>query len=257
MKKKKLHTLSDASSRHGQRTEEIISRLTDEILYGPLSSGDRLGEQELSMRFGTSRGPVREALRKLEMRGLVVFTPNVGARVAFYMLSDFVNLLLAREAMEGMAARLAAVSMTDEEKVELRQRLNVHEEEIRTRPAGDSFQTDTDLDFHRCIIHGSRHPILFHILCEDLYPLSRLCRRLHRSVPGRGRRATVEHSRVLEAIEEGDEEMAELTMRRHIIAARKCLESIFNPEDAESLDPDLLKSRPSFLNWDTLTFRKT
>lgn len=248
MKNKKYQNLGSISFRHGKRTEEIINFLTHEILYGSLSSGDHLREQNLSARFGTSRGPVREALRKLEMRGLVAFTPNVGVRVAFYTLSDFVNLLLVRETMEGMSARLAAVSMTNIEKAELEQLLNSHEGEGQTQHEDIYNMTSAGDDFHRYIIRGSRNPILFRILCEDLYPLSRLCRRLHRNVPGRSRRAHIEHIRIFEAIKEKDGEMAELMMRRHIVAARKCVESIFDSHD-EFLDPDLLKSRPSFLDW--------
>ncbi|MBW1698931.1 MAG: GntR family transcriptional regulator [Deltaproteobacteria bacterium] len=237
------------NSRHGQRAEEIIGILTEEILNGPLVSGDRLAEKDLAERFGTSRGPVREALRKLEARGLVCFSPNVGARVAFYTLSDFINLFLAREAMETMAARLAATSMTQQEKAELRLLLEAHEKELSTQPEGPYIKPSADIDFHHFVIRGSRNPLLFHILCEDLYPLLRLCRRLHHRVAGRGRRALIEHRRILEAIEDGDEQMAELTMQRHIAAARSCVETIFSAEDSESHDPELLKSRPAFLVW--------
>jgi DNA-binding GntR family transcriptional regulator len=86
--------------RNGQRVEKIVNDLTEKILNGPLSPGERIAEKDLATVFGTSRGPVREALQKLEARGLICITPNVGARVAFYTLSDFINLFLARECME-------------------------------------------------------------------------------------------------------------------------------------------------------------
>jgi DNA-binding GntR family transcriptional regulator len=234
---------------NGWRVEEIVNRLTDEILNGPLSSGERLGEKNLATRFGTSRGPIREALRRMEARGLICFTPNVGARVAFYTLFDFINIFLARESMEGMAARLAAVSMTAKEKTDLHLLLNAHEKEIEKQPEGIYFQPRADIDFHYAVIRGSKNPLLFNIICEELYPLFRLCRRLHRHIPGRGLRALREHAHILEAIEQGDVEMAEMTMRRHIAAARSCVESAFSAEDIKLTDPSLLNSRPPLLKW--------
>ena len=242
--------MNSAAMRNGRRVEEIVRLLTYEILHGPLSPGERLGEKDLAVRFGTSRGPVREALQRLEGSGLICFTPNVGARVAFYTLSDYIQLFLARECMEGMAARLAAVSMTAGEKSNLRQLIHVHEEHFHMHPEGTYFQPRPDIDFHHAVIRGSRNPLLFNMLCGELYPLFQLCRRLHRHIPGRGRRALVEHTRVLEAIDEADGEMAEMMMRRHIAAARACVETIFIAEDIKSIDPKLFHSRPSLLQWE-------
>jgi DNA-binding GntR family transcriptional regulator len=232
---------------HGMRVDEIISRLTEDILNGPLSSGDRLNEQELSERFGISRGPVREALRKLEMSGLVCFTPNVGARVAYYLISDFINLFIAREAMEGMAARLAASLMDKRQKDNLRKLVDAHEKENANQQNISFLKAIADMDFHYYLVSCSQNPVLFHVLCEELYPVMGLCKRFHRSVPGRDNKAVVEHSRIMDAIEDGDEEMAELTMRRHIQAARKCVELFFENKKDEPQNPYFLSARPFFL----------
>ena len=242
--------MSDRLIRNGSRTEEITTILTEEILNGPLLPGERLGEKELATRFGTSRGPIREALRKLEMRGLIRLTPNVGARVAYYTLSDYIQLFMARECMEGMAARLAATSMTDREKKALHNLLKAHEEQFQSHPDGIYAQPQANIDFHYAIIRGSKNPLLFNILCGELYPLFQLCRRLHRHIPGRGKRALAEHAHVLEAIEERDGDWAEMTMRRHLSAARSCVESIFRAEDPSPKDHKLLDFRPSIFKWE-------
>lgn len=247
--------MNSKAIRNGRRVEEIVHFITDKILNGPLSPGERLGEKDLAVRFGTSRGPVRQALQRLEVNGLVCFTPNVGARVAFYTLSDYINLFIARECMEGMAARLAAVSMTAVEKSNLRQLVHVHEEHFKMQPEGSYVQPRADIDFHHAIIRGSRNPLLFNMLCGELYPLFQLCRRLHRHILGRGRRALVEHVRILEAIDDADDEMAEMMMRRHIAAARACVETIFIAEDMKLIDSKLLNSRPSLLKWEKISFQ--
>ena len=80
-------------------------------------------------------------------------------------------------------------------------------------------------DFHRRIAKGSGNPILAELLCEQFYPRLRLCRRLHSTVPGRGREAWGEHMRITEAISHRDGELAEILMRRHIRAARMALQA--------------------------------
>jgi len=238
--------------RNARRVEKIVNYLTLTILNGPLSPGERLGEKDLANYFKTSRGPVREALQKLELRGLVCIIPNAGARVAYYTLDDYISIYSARECMEAMASRLAAVSMTATEKSKLRQLVNDHQEQFKVQPESSYIQARADIDFHHAIIQGSRNPLLYKILCIDLYPLLQFCRRLHRHIPGRGMRALVEHIRILEAIDEGDIELAEIMTRRHIAASRSCVQTIFPTEAVRHPDAELLKSRPSLLRWEIL-----
>lgn len=244
--------MSGAAIPRVRRVEEIIRHLTNDILKGPLSPGERLCEEDLAERFGTSRGPVREALRKLEVRGLICSTPNVGVRVSFYTISDYINLFHARECMEGMAARLAASLMTTKEKTNLLQIIRMHEEQFRTQPEGTCIQPRADIDFHLAIIRGSKNPMIFNILCGDLYPLFQLCRRLHRHIPERGCRVIIEHTRILNALEDRDEEMSEMMMRRHIASTRNYAESILPTEDDKFTDSLLLNARPSLLKWEKI-----
>ena len=77
------------------------------------------------------------------------------------------------------------------------------------------------------IAHGSGNPILANLLCDQFYPRLRLCRRIHRSVPGRGAEAWKEHMHITEALVQRDGELAEILMRRHIRSAKTALKLAF------------------------------
>jgi len=90
-------------------------KLAQSIVTGELAQGQKLNEAELAERFGMGRGPLREALRHLEGMRLVKRTPNAGARVVVLDRKTLSDLYAVREALEGMACRISAVQMTDDE----------------------------------------------------------------------------------------------------------------------------------------------
>ena len=206
---------ADAQARTlGDRTYAL---LLEEITTGKLPLGARIGENELAHRFGVSRGTLREAIRRLEERRLVTRTAHVGARVVELSRDALLDLLDAREAMEGMAARLAATRMTGEEIADLFALLDAHEASVR----GNRYdQRDPDFDFHDRIAKGSRNKLIEGLLCRDLYQLMKVYRYRHSAAPGRARRALIEHRRIADAIADRDGDLAEFLMRRHIAAAR-------------------------------------
>lgn len=205
--------------------DKLYDALTGEIVTGAIAPGAKLSEPVIARRYGVSRAPVREAIRRLQERGLVSYVTNHGARVAEPSAEEFLALLDVREATEGMAARLAAVSMSDAEIDALEALVQGHRVEIERNPTGAYLQDEPEADFHRRIAKGSGNPILAELLCEQFYPRLRLCRRLHTTVPGRGREAWQEHLRITEAIRHRDGELAEILMRRHIRAARNALQA--------------------------------
>ena len=99
----------------------VFEYLRESILKGKLEPAQRLMEVQLAEQLGVSRTPVREAIRKLELEGLVVMLPRKGAYVADVSLKDIIEVLEIRAALEGLAASVAAERMTDEdlEKLEL------------------------------------------------------------------------------------------------------------------------------------------
>src|SRR4051794_25372440 len=88
----------------GALLDQIVAGLEECIFTGEFKPGERLTEQSLSQRFGVSRGPLREAIRTLEGRRLLERTPNAGVRIVRMSPSDIEQLLVTREALEGMAS---------------------------------------------------------------------------------------------------------------------------------------------------------
>ncbi len=162
----------------GGRTlaDRAFEWLEEAIIKGDYQPGSKLDEVALAKSFGISRGPVREAIRRLEGKKLVNRVPNVGARVSAVQPSDLADLLYVREALEGMACRLATERMTDAELSELAKLLEGHAAQ-RSLKAGDNYyQRPGDYDFHFRIIQGSHSAKLIEMLCDDLYYLLRIFR---------------------------------------------------------------------------------
>src|SRR5208337_15324 len=99
---------------HGATVAFIVERLRDDILAGRLAPGSRLVECELTARFSVSRGPVREALRRLAAEGLIEHLPHRGALVRRLTLREIRELFEIRVEMEALAARLAAAAESPE-----------------------------------------------------------------------------------------------------------------------------------------------
>jgi len=203
----------------------IFQQLSEAIIEGLLKSGEKISEPVIARRFGTSRAPVREAVRRLEERGLVNRKPRSGCRVASFSVESFIEICEIREALEGTACRLAAERMSGEELVELR---NALEQNLRIfRPAEKSTAETfkSDMDFHYVIARGSKNATLARLLCEDYYNLIKLYRKRYSWIGSAEDRAQSikEHLRILEAMEDRDGAFAEVIMRRHIAMAMKKL----------------------------------
>ena len=103
----------------GTKADEIALLLEDEIVSGRIEAGSVLRQEQLSERFGVSRTPIREALRRLSAQGLVSFTPNRGVRVRTLSRDELREAFLVRAELEGLATALAVPRMTDERLAEL------------------------------------------------------------------------------------------------------------------------------------------
>ena len=197
--------------------------LEEAIIKGDYPPEAKLDEVALAKAFGISRGPVREAIRRLEGKKLVERVPHVGARVASLQPGDLADLLNVREALEGMACRLATERMTDEELEALEQLVEGHAKDDPLK-AGDSYyQRPGDFDFHFRIIQGSRNAKLIEMLCDDLYYLLRVYRYRSSSRKGRAQEALKEHRDVIAAMKIRNADAAEQAMRTHL---RHALQSI-------------------------------
>lgn len=204
--------------------DKVFELLQTSIVKGRLHPGQRLSETELSTMYGVSRGPLREAIRRLEGRGLVTKRPHAGISVVSLGFNELMEIYQIREALEGMACRLAAESMTQEEIADLKALLETHKKMVDDDDGRSYYQKEGDFDFHYCIVKGSKNTRLYQSLCGELYHLVRMYRYRLSLQAGRPHKALNEHSRILEAIESRDAELAEILMRRHIRAARENIE---------------------------------
>lgn len=219
-----LQTLADDSA--STISARLFRSLREAIVAGELPAGSKISEPELARTYGISRGSLREAIARLEACGLVIRRANVGARVVSLSSTQLLEIFLVREALEGMAARLAAQHMSDIEIGELRELLRLHAQQISEDREQSYFQREGDLDFHYRIVKGSHNSRLIALLCDDLYHLVRLYRYQFGTRSKRGPRAFIEHEHIVDAIERRDAEMAELMMRAHVRASRENVERL-------------------------------
>jgi DNA-binding GntR family transcriptional regulator len=193
--------------------DALAERIEAAIVSGDLQPGSKLSEQALATSLGVSRGPLREAIRRLEGRKLLQRTPNIGVRVASLSLSDLYEVLQVREALEGLACGLAATNMTDEELKALSRLL---QQQHRSVQETGFYQESMDFDFHFQIVKGSRNARLVQMLCEDLYYLLRVYRSQFSITSGHAKQALREHKKIVAALIERDPVEAERKMRLHI-----------------------------------------
>ncbi|TWH77358.1 transcriptional regulator, GntR family [Azomonas agilis] len=208
----------------GTLSEQVFRQIQSAIVRGEIPPGAKISEPELARTYGISRGPLREAIHRLEGQKLLVRVPHVGARVVSLSHAELIELYEIRESLEGMACRLAAERMTPQDIDELRRVLDTHERDEAFRAGVGYYQQEGDFDFHYRIIQGCGNTTLARMLCGELYQLVRMYRIQYSTTPNRPRQAFNEHHRILDAIAEGDAELAELLMRRHIAASRRNVE---------------------------------
>lgn len=204
-----------------QRTisDRTYQRLKDDIISGKLPQGSKLVEEELARAYGISRGPLREAIRRLEGVKLLERIPHAGVRVVtlnYKMMSDIYGV---REALEGMAARLAAEHMSKEKIRDLQELLVQHARSIEEVDGKAYFQNEGNFDFHYRIGEASGNQWLIQHLYHEMYQIIRMCRHQSAQTPDRPQKALAEHQQIVDAISARDGELAEMLMRRHIRGA--------------------------------------
>ena len=194
---------------------EALNKLTQAIVSGEFAPGERLSEAELARRFGISRGPIREALGRLEGK-LVTRVPRVWVSVINLSHEKLLDLFAVREALEGMAARLAAQRIGDAEIQELRDLLEQHGAHADVASGAGYYQAGNDDDFHFRIVRAARNEQLEMMLLNELYFKLKLYRYRISSNPGRPQKALEEHREILNAIASRNPDAAEAAMRHHI-----------------------------------------
>lgn len=205
------------------RMGKLAQDITELVLSGEITPGDKLDEQILASRFKVSRTPVREALRQVASTGLIELKPNRGAFVAIVTPEQLDEMFSAMAELEATCARLAAMSMTPAERRGLR-RLHESMGEMARRDLIQEFVKAND-DFHSLIYSGAHNEIMRDITATLRRRLA-LYRHAQFRSPGRLPRSHSEHDQVVKAIISGDPDGAHKAMLHHVGLVEAAFENL-------------------------------
>lgn len=208
-------------------SDKVFVDIRQAIVEGEIVQGSKISEPELSKKHQVSRATLREALNRLESCHLIERKANVGCRVISLTSEKLDEIYQVRSALEGLACRLAASNMTDDEINQVKALLDDHLSTQRVRQGESYYQEEGDLDFHYRIIKGSKNSHLINLLCNELYQLVRMYRVQMGMNGPRVSKAFDEHLAIINAIAARDGELAELLMKRHIAASGNNIERKF------------------------------
>lgn len=192
---------------------QIFNKIREDILSGTYKRGDELKEATLGKKLGVSRTPVREALRQLELEGLVEIVPNRGARVTGISEKDISDIYLMRSRLEGLAARLAAEYMKEEDIAEMEEVILLSE--FHLKKAKNDQMVRLDGRFHEIMYHAAGSRMLEHVL-TDFHHYVKLARANSVKTQNRAEESVLEHKAILEAIKKRDRDLAEKLANDHI-----------------------------------------
>ena len=207
--------------------ESVYHALREEILDGRLQAGEAITECALAGRLGVSRTPIRGAFHRLFEEGLIRITPNRGAVVVGVDTDDLVGIYKIRVRLEGLASREAALKISEEEKRQLSESVELSEFYIQKKDTEHLKELDTE--FHRIIYKASGNRLLYKTLSE-LHGNITAYRKLSLTVGDRLERSVKEHRDMLTAIENKDASLAESLAEKHVRAALDNLLSVLKKD---------------------------
>lgn len=193
--------------------EVVCETLRDAIRTGVLKPGERLMEIQLAEELGVSRTPVREAIRKLELEGYVIMMPRRGTYVANLSIRDVNEVFEIRTSLDSLASGLAAERITSEELERLERMLVLIGEYIEENDMDKIVETDTE--FHDLLYQASRNTRLVGIIYNLREQLTRF-RTTSMAYPGRLKETLEEHTRIVEAIAQGNVKLAQKAAEAHM-----------------------------------------
>jgi DNA-binding GntR family transcriptional regulator len=209
------------SPTEAQGLPRIIAEQLKQLIYaGEFKAGERLNEAALAVRMGTSRGPIREAIRILTGIGLVTAVMNRGVFVRQVSMREMLEIYDLRALVFGFAAERAAEHVTDADRRKFEQLLDGME--AASQAGNSGLYYDLNLQFHELILtlsHSQRAHQLYDGYVKELH----LFRRQNFNTPGNMRRSNAEHRKIYEAISKGLNAKARAQAEDHIKAGRQRL----------------------------------
>ncbi len=212
---------ASVEERVGRKTKEaILQALRADIISQQLKPGQAIREDDLAQRYGISRTPIRELLRRLEQEELVRVVPHHGAFVSELTQKDVEEVLDIRLLLETAAARVAASKITPEQRKVLNDISRVMEAAVRSQDSILSFEADSRL--HDLILVAAGNSRARRIISNLMGQILRI-RFISGHKPGRINTTVAEHKRIVRALLDNDPEGAERAMRVHLANTRQVL----------------------------------
>lgn len=211
--------MSEDNHSLGQR---VFHRIREDILSGKYKKNEELKEKTIGEELGVSRTPVREALRQLELEGLVTIISNKGAYVVGFSVEDIQDIYEMRSVLEGLCARRAASRVTKEQLEELEENLFLTEFHVEKGHAEQVVELDTR--FHEILYEACQSKVLEHALRDYHHYLERV-RKVTLASKKRSIESNNEHKQILEALKERDAKKAEAYANQHILNTIKNIDT--------------------------------
>jgi DNA-binding GntR family transcriptional regulator len=195
---------------------DVYALIRQAVTSGRFVPGQRLSERELAAQYGVSRTPIREAFRHLIQEGLVVYKPNSGYRIIPLSEELARHILVVRETLESMAARLAV--QRDPEGPAETMAKTIAKARRAHREGQLSELITANQGFHRALVQSSGNPVLA-AMYHTLQGYIGLMMSVSLSWPRRPVETIREHGEILRALKSGDPDAAEKAIRRHARSA--------------------------------------
>ena len=192
----------------------VFNKLREDILSGVYHENEELKENTIGLELGVSRTPVREALRQLELEGLVTMIPNKGAYVTGITSKDIHDIYIIRSYLEGLCAKWACEHITEAQIEALDEILYLSD--FHARRSHHDQLVELDNKFHELIYKASGSKILDHVLSDFHHYVERI-RKITLSKPSRASKSSLEHAAILDAIKKRDGDLAEVLAHEHIM----------------------------------------
>ncbi|MCR5476100.1 MAG: GntR family transcriptional regulator [Lachnospiraceae bacterium] len=201
--------------------DEVFNTLRREILTGVMQPGERLMEIHLADRLGVSRTPIREAIRMLELEGLVTMVPRRGAQVAQMTEKSMNDVLEVRRALDVLCVQLACERITQSGLQTLREACEKFESAVGSG-ADNRVIAQADVDFHNVIIRATKNERLIALEETLSQPMYRYRYEYIKDAEGHANLVS-EHRSILESIMSGDAQAAAEAVQIHIDNQRRSI----------------------------------
>lgn len=192
---------------------KVFHKIREDILKGRYKQNEAMKELQISKELGVSRTPVREALRQLELEGLVKIIPNKGAVVAGIGAKDIADIYAIRSLIEGLCAQWAANQITEEQLEDLEEIVFLSEFHLKKQHIDQLYELDNK--FHEMLYVASGSKILRHLLSDFHHYVQRV-RKTSLSSTERAAKSIEEHKAILEALREHDGDKASVLTTLHV-----------------------------------------